>query len=144
MNHFQRDVKAYQMNTMYWKIFSQILSSSSSLVFEMMVDAAVIFSVDDVGNVVVSLFSVVDDDEMLSIAIGTWNWSNNCAKNTGMIDLRSEKVNTSKPSTIQLLQNCLNSAFFNCGFPFFRLARINSFSHSLWIEKIKIKIKNYL
>lgn len=55
------------MNTMYWKMFFQILSSSSSLVFEMMADAAVIFTVD-VGNVVVSLFSV---ELMLSIAIGT-------------------------------------------------------------------------
>lgn len=60
------------MNTMYWKIFSQILSSSSLLVFEMMVDAAVIFMVD-VGNVVVSLFSVdiiLVLLVLLSIAIG--------------------------------------------------------------------------
>lgn len=122
---------AYQMNTMYWKMFFQILSSSSSLVFEMMADAAVIFTVD-VGNVVVSLFSV---ELMLSIAIGTWNFSNNWAKNTGMMDFKSTKVNTRKPSTMQLLQNILNNAIFNCGLPFFLLARISSFSHSLYDEK---------
>lgn len=122
---------AYQMNTMYWKMFFQILSSSSSLVFEMMADAAVIFTVD-VGNVVVSLFSV---ELMLSIAIGTWNFSNNWAKNTGMMDFKSTKVNTRKPSTMQLLQNILNNAIFNCGLPFFLLARISSFSHSLHDEK---------
>lgn len=122
---------AYQTNTMYWKI----LSSSSSLVFGMMVDAAVILSVD-IGNVVVSLFSV---ELMLSIAIGTWNWSNNWAKNTGMMDFRSANVNTRKPSTMQLLQNILNNAIFNCGLPFFLLARISSFSHSL-----RMVMKQYL
>lgn len=130
------------MNTMYWKIFSQILSSSSLLVFEMMVDAAVIFMVD-VGNVVVSLFSVdiiLVLLVLLSIAIGiaAWNWSNNWAKNTGMIDFKSANANTKRPSTTQLLQNILSNAYFNCGLQFFLLARISSCSHSL-VRKIKQK-----
>lgn len=51
------------------------------------------------------------------------------------MDFKSTKVNTRKPSTMQLLQNILNNAIFNCGLPFFLLARISSFSHSLYDEK---------
>lgn len=112
---------------------------SSSLAGEIMVDDVVLWAVD-IDEMAVPLFSV---DVMLSLAFGTCNWTSSWAKNTGMIDLRKTNVNTRKPSKTQLLQNELNRAFLNCGFRFFRLALINSFSHSLKcrhrrIEKVKI------
>lgn len=112
---------------MYRKIIFHALSSSSSLAFEIMVDAVVFKAVDDVP-----LFSV---DVMLSIAFGVCSCNSSCAKNTGIIDLRKTNENTRKPSNTQLLQNELNRAFLNCGFRFLRRALINSFSHSLNREK---------